>query len=366
MSIPLPPRPCPECGQPITPQTIICPYCGSTVVADTPVWVPPNVDAQGVPRGTKNRRWLIFGGIVIANVAAFLLVLLGQWISSRSILTVGLQAGQNLSGILVASDFTLVPLLMGLIGAFFWRDQSLTTFEYFLYSTLTAILSLGSAFYFMGEGVICLIIVSPLLWVFVFGGSQVGRWLFGLGRNRLNLSLVPVALAILAFDALSPHHYTNCVSDRVLIHAPPSKVWPHLAQFTPIREKPKFWLFRAGLPYPVQSTVSGYAVGAERRCIFSRNLVFDERISEWQPGRKLTFDVVQQPRDPEILGHARVRRGQFVLQDNHDGTTTLIGSSWYELYVYPSWYYDLWAGRIAREVHLRVMTHIKQECEQGH
>jgi hypothetical protein len=31
--------------------------------------------------------------------------------------------------------------------------------------------------------------------------------------------------------------------------------------------------------------------------------------------------------------------------------------------VYPAWYYDLWASRIARAVHLRVMGHIKTLCE---
>ena len=216
----------------------------------------------------------------------------------------------------------------------------------------------------MHEGVICLVIVSPLLLSFVFLGSLLGRWLFGRMNDRLNLSLIPLTLALLAWDALTPHHYENAVSDTLVIHAPPSQVWAHLAAVPPIPEKPDFWLFRMGLPYPTQATVAGAGVGARRRCVFSHDDVFEERITEWQPDHRLTFDVTSQPRDPEILGHARVLRGRFDLHDNGDGTTTLTGTSWYELYVYPSWYYDIWARSIARQVHVRVMRHIQDLSEQ--
>jgi len=355
-------HPCPHCGQPVTAGTIICPYCQSSVVMSMagepdPQWTPPAVDSQGVALSAKRRRALVAWGLLAANVAAAGIIGLGFWLN-------GLNG--TMGGVLISSDFLLVPVVMGLVAAFFWKALALTTTEYFLYSLLNSALGLVTAGVFMREGVICLVIVSPLLLCFVFLGALGGRWLFQYSNNRLNLSLVPLALAFLLLDALSPHHYRNAVSDRVLIHAPPSQVWTHLAAVPPITEKPDFWLFRMGLPYPVQSTVAGSGVGASRRCVFSQGRVFEERIVDWQPGHKLTFDITRQPRDPEILGHARVRRGQFVLQDNGDGTTTLTGTSWYELYVYPSWYYDLWAGSIARQVHIRVMDHIKAVCEQGH
>ncbi len=350
-------RPCPQCGQAITDATILCPYCKSVVVlSQAQQWIPPALDKRGFSTETKQRKSRLTWGVLAANVAAFVLIGLGQWLGSRN---------GTAAGIFISSDFTLVPVVMGLVSAFFWSDLRLTTMEYFLFSLLTSGLGLISGGVFMGEGVICLLIVSPLLLCFVFLGSLLGRWLFQYNNTRLNFSLVPLALAVLAVDVLSPHHYANAVSDRVVIHAPASQVWTHLAAVPPITEKPDFWLFRLGLPYPVQSVVTGQGVGAERRCIFSRNSVFEERITEWQPGRKLTFDVTSQPRDPEILGHARVLRGQFLLRDNGDGTTTLTGTSWYELYVYPSWYYDLWARNIARQVHLRVMLHIQTLCEQG-
>ena len=350
-------HPCPHCGQPITAGTIICPYCQSSVITslDGQAWIPPAVDSRGIGSQTKRRSGLIAWGLLAANLAAAGLIGLGFWLN-------GLRG--TAANVLMTSDFLLVPFVMGLTTAFFWKGLALTTTECFLYSLLNSVLGLVVAGLFMHEGVICLVIVSPLLLSFIFLGALLGRWLFQFSNNRLNLSLVPLALAFLAFDAFSPHHYENAVSDRVVIRATPTQVWTHLDAFPIIGEKPDFWLFKMGLPYPVQSTVSGTGVGASRRCIFSRGRVFEERIIEWQPGKRLTFDITHQPSDPEILGHARVRRGQFVLHDNGNGTTTLTGTSWYELYVYPSWYYDLWASSIARQVHVRVMDHIKAVCER--
>ncbi len=349
-------RHCPHCGFPLSPTAILCPRCQSAVL-DNHEWTPLIVDNREAASGSKQKSQMLWVGILAANAAAALLIGLGLWLSQKS---------STAATIFISSDFTLVPGVMGLVSAFCWKDLRLTTTEYFLYSLLVSSLGLVCGGLFMGEGAICLLIVSPLLVGFVFLGALLGRWLFSYGSSRLNVSLVPLALAMLLFDVFSPHHYENSVSDTVIIRATPAQVWTHLAVVPPIPEKPDFWLFRAGLPYPVQSTAEGLGVGATRRCIFSRQCVFEEKMTDWQPGRRLTFDVTQQPRDPEILGHARVLRGQFDLHDNSDGTTTLIGTSWYELYVYPSAYYDLWASCIARQVHQRVMTHIKTLSEQGH
>ena len=47
-----------------------------------------------------------------------------------------------------------------------------------------------------------------------------------------------------------------------------------------------------------------------------------------------------------------------------DGTTTLIGRTWYTLQVRPAFYFDWWTHDIFRAVHLRVMKHIQQLSEQ--
>ena len=65
------------------------------------------------------------------------------------------------------------------------------------------------------------------------------------------------------------------------------------------------------------------------------------------------------------MGHLSINRGQFILQDNGDGTTTVTGTSWYHLYVYTTAYFNCWTEDIVRHVHLRVMEHIKTLAEHN-
>ncbi len=97
--------------------------------------------------------------------------------------------------------------------------------------------------------------------------------------------------------------------------------------------------------------------------MFSEGIVIKERVVEFVPGQKLTFDIVEQPMHPEAYGHITLHRGQFVLRDNGDGTTTLSGTSWYTLHARPRWYFELWAQDMTRAVHQRVMKHVKRLAE---
>ena len=55
--------------------------------------------------------------------------------------------------------------------------------------------------------------------------------------------------------------------------------------------------------------------------------------------------------------------GGLVLTREGDGTTTLIGRTWYNLHVRPAWYFDWWTHEIFRSVHLRVMNNVKRLAE---
>ena len=179
----------------------------------------------------------------------------------------------------------------------------------------------------------------------------------------MNLCVLPLLAIVVAVEPLLREDRESVVVDEIRINAPPSRVWPHVLSFAPIQEQPAFWLFRLGLPYPVATTSAGDFIGADRNCIFSGNAVFKEKVVSFVPERDLTFDIIESPPDPELVGHLTPKRGQFLLRDNGDGTTTLIGSTWYTLHVRPLWYFDLWTHYIFSAVHLRVMHHVQRLAE---
>ena len=269
----------------------------------------------------------------------------------------------NVGGTFVFSEFIIVPMLMGIISAWFWRNMGLSSRDLTGKSFLNGCITIVLASIFLGEGVICLIIVSPLLFGAIIVGAFIGRAMFRRNNNTLNTSIIGIMLVLFIIDSLSEHHYENMVSDTIVVNAPPQKVWKNVVAFKRIKEKNKFWLFKIGMPSPVESTVEGYYLGAKRKCIFSNGYTFDEKIVTYDENKNLTFAITNQPRDPEIMGHIDIEQGQFLLKDNGDGTTTLVGNSWYKLYVFPTWYYDTWAQSITRNVHLRVMDHIKELSE---
>lgn len=216
----------------------------------------------------------------------------------------------------------------------------------------------------MQEGTICLIIVSPLIFAFVTTGAFIGKVMFKRNNQTLNVSFVSLLLAVFIVDSISDHHYENMVSDEIIISATPNQIWKNVVAFDKIKQPNDYWLFKIGMPSPMQTTVTAHENGAGRKCIFSNGYTFDEKIVSFEINKNLTFDIIGQPQDPEIMGHIDIDRGQFLLKDNGNGTTTLIGNSWYKLHVFPVWYYDLWAESITRNVHLRVMDHIKKLSEK--
>lgn len=268
------------------------------------------------------------------------------------------------SGTIIFSAFVVVPVIMGIIAAWFWQPETESTSKLLFRVLGNTFLVICLSFMFLAEGIICLIIVSPLIFCFMAIGAVAGRAMRKKRNDKVNVSIVLTLAAVFASDALSTHYYENEVSDTIIINAPPAKVWPNVVAFPRIQAPVNFWLFRIGLPSPVESTVTGYYKGAGRKCIFSNNYVFDEVVSTCDPAKNLVFDITNQPKDPEIMNHLALERGQFLLKDNGNGTTTLTGNSWYRLYVFPAWYYDIWAKSIIRNVHTRVMRHVKELSEQ--
>jgi hypothetical protein len=272
--------------------------------------------------------------------------------------------GQTL-GVLGLPSFFLVPAVGGFVASYVWRALCPTigaTLLNTFWMTLLAFIGAALAF---REGLICLLIMSPFFFVSALTGTLLGRIIFRTQPTRLQVSLIPLLLLSALAEPFTRSEQQRVITDEIVIRAPASKVWPQVTSFPAIQSAPNFWLFRIGLPYPTATTSAGDYVDAERECIFSHDAVFKERVAEIVPPEKLTFEIVESPKDPELVGHLTPHRGQFLLRANADGTTTLVGSTWYTLHVRPAWYFNLWTRHIFRAVHLRVMEDIRRRAESA-
>lgn len=302
----------------------------------------------------KPREWRIGTGMLAANGAALVVIGLSLAVAQDSRYRAAMIGLWGL------------PFLMGLVGAWVWSPLKLRIGTTLLYSLYTTLIGLAGAAIVFHEGVICLLMASPLILIFLAAGALVGRAVFGRNSNdRMKVSVLPLLGVILAAEPGFRESNLAVMTDEITIAARPEQVWPHVLAFSEIPEPPRYWLFRIGLPYPTATTNGGNFVGADRACEFSGGVVFEEKVAVIEPNRRLAFDIVKMPPDPELMGHIDTTRGEFELRDNGDGTTTLIGRSWYRLHVRPLWYFDWWTRDMGRAVHLRVMRNVKRLAEEA-
>jgi hypothetical protein len=212
------------------------------------------------------------------------------------------------------------------------------------------------------EGLGCLVMAFPITFGLAALGGLVG---WASAKSPMIQNMAPLAMLV-ALPVLGGAQLMNppapsplSVVSTVRIAAPPSVVWKNVVSFPRI-ESPPPAVF-AIVAMPLEARIDGHDPGATRRCIFT-NGTFVEPIEVWDEPRQLTFGVAEQPRHLDEYIH--VKKGQFLLEDNHDGTTTLVGTTWYELRVFPAPYWSWWSERLLHAIHMRVLDHIARLSEQ--
>jgi uncharacterized membrane protein YhaH (DUF805 family) len=275
------------------------------------------------------------------------------------------------------SLFLGTPFVIGAMTAFLFNRRypaSRRETQEVVFMTL-AIIG-GVALITAAEGAICLLMAAPLAMLIGAMGGVLGRHIALRDPARLAQAMLAVVILPLnaALDANAPTTSLREVRSSVEIDASPSVVWQNVIAFPPLPE-PSDLVFRAGIAYPRRAEIRGSGVGAVRYCEFSTG-AFVEPITVWEPGRRLSFDVREQPRPmqewspyadvapPHLDGYFRSRRGEFRLVALPGGRTRLEGSTWYEMRLYPEAYWVLFGDALIARIHRRVLEHVRDVSER--
>jgi hypothetical protein len=224
------------------------------------------------------------------------------------------------------------------------------------------------------EGLICIIMAAPI----AIPLAVLGAWLAWNIRHRplrkvTNFGFILLGPTALLFSPHGPDRHIETVTTSIVVNASPAAVWKYVASF-PDLGPPEDFLFRAGVAYPLVTKIEGEGVGAARQCVLSTGIM-TERVTAWEPGRLLRFEVLSTPAamhelspwpdidPPHLHGFYISKQGEFRLTPLAGGRTLLEGQSWYQHGLTPVSYWNLWAGHIVHRVHLRVLTHIKNLAE---
>lgn len=266
------------------------------------------------------------------------------------------------------------PFVVGAAAAYVFERRVPATLAQSLLVGQAALILSGLVFLlFAIEGVFCLVMAWPLAALLALPGALLGRQIGRLPpRHFVTVSpLWVLALAwplLMAADLRPAAPPLHAVETRIEIAAPPERVWPNVIDF-PELPPPSQVLFALGVAYPQRARLEGRGVGAVRYCEFSTG-PFVEPITVWDEPRRLAFDVASQPYPMREISPYRVvdaphldhflesRRGEFQLRATPGGGTELIGTTWYEVRIFPQLYWKLYADAIIHQIHRRVLEHI--------
>ena len=235
----------------------------------------------------------------------------------------------------------------------------------------------------MIEGLICLMMASPLLFGFNYLGLVLGYKVFGGGDRNRHRARPMMAVAMLIpllwwvqEARLTPDELVLKTTTSIVIDASPEEVWEYVPEPGDLPES-EYFLFKAGVAHPLTSKIYGKEVGALRICELSTGSM-PEVIEVYEPGRQLDFRVLETPASMKELnplwpgtapthlhGMFEVLRGRFELVPLEGGRTKLVGTTWSVNRLQPVAYWQTWSDEIVHQVHREVLTQIKKKVEGG-
>ena len=179
--------------------------------------------------------------------------------------------------------FVLVPFLLGLLPTLIHSSiQALTTKQSLKLGLTTLGIFCFTTLLFALEGIICIIMASPILALFTMIGSVIGTAIvenYGSSSKQL-YSIVLLPIIFIMMDVSIDSKEYLAVKTTIEIAAPIDKVWNQIVSFGTI-EEPDEWLFKTGIAYPTDSKIKGRGVGAVRYCNFTTGS-FVEPITVWE------------------------------------------------------------------------------------
>jgi hypothetical protein len=256
------------------------------------------------------------------------------------------------------------------------RDSAL----YWLVPPVLVALVAAGSIWFLREGIICLIMLSPIWLISGWAGAFILRRVRGkpidTGVFRSSLLLLPL-LAGMAENSLTfaPRDFT--VTRQVVVDATPQEIWPYTLSNAHIAPSEGRWTFSqniVGLPRPSATVMDGTGTGAIRTAYWGDHIHFDEIITRWQPGRRLAWDFrftntsLQDYTDKHISPDGpilKVASGEYRFERLASGKTRVTLSTRYTAKTHVNLYAAAWGELFLGDVQNNILAVVKDRAEKG-
>lgn len=307
-------------------------------------------------------------------LAALICALLGLPIAYFSV---------SLNSLYGYSLFLLSPLLLGFFSVLFYgRKHACNLKTALLISGLSTLLLCVLLLVVAIEGVFCILMASPLVFLLVFIGAFLGYQILQSrlkkqNKTRLMISLpILLPLLMLAESNMNIEPPVIAVTTTTEIQASPVRVWDalvHLKEIPTDQDK----LFSLGINHPLKvSIIKNETTRKMTRYVhFAMGEVVEEPIEAWEDAKLLGFSVkTHLPvmkelspyawlNPPHVDQHFAAQAGEFRLVGLDTNRTRLESTTWYRHNVWPIQYWTLWSNFMLHRVHTVCNEEIKRIAE---
>ncbi|MBU4609066.1 hypothetical protein IMZ29_00405 [Achromobacter sp. GG226] len=232
------------------------------------------------------------------------------------------------------------------------------------------------------ETVICLIMLAPPAMALASAGGVTAGFILTRWRSRrargttlASVVMLPLLLGPLEPSLVPVKQEIVTISDRIVVAASADDVWRTLLQVPDIRDEEleRSFSHAIGLPKPRAALMTGSGVGAVRDLYWDDGVHFRERITSWQPGKLLAYDVDVSPAREAlrrldthvVIGdrYFNVENGRYELLALDDGRTQLTLRTTYRISTRVNGYGKFWADRTLHDFHRVVLALVRDRAE---
>jgi hypothetical protein len=277
--------------------------------------------------------------------------------------------------------FLFPALLCALVCYIGDRDAAWSSGAYLLIPVVfVGLVDLGAAFV-LHEGVICLLMLSPIWlaggWAGAFAVRSVRRRAAERRQIESTFVILPLVAAILEGQIPTPHEPV-LLTRSVLVHATPAEIWPYAVANPSIGAGEGRWNITQnliGVPRPRATVMRGSGVGAVRTAYWGDHINFEEDITRWAPGQVLGWkfkfsnsslrDYTDKHMSPDGQ-FLKIDSGDYTITPVSPGVTRLTLNTRYIAMTHANAYARLWGEFLLGDVQDNILTIIQHRAEAAH
>lgn len=280
------------------------------------------------------------------------------------------------------SFLVLVPLVLGVLLSYYYSQRHKTSLWRTLLvygAPLPIVIFIAGAY--LGEGIICILMGSPIIIVAALVGVGIGvlakKLAYrALGKKLSIIVLLPYAL-LMAEQGMPTPVAIRTVDRSIFITASPEAIWQHINYPTNIQpsELAQGIAYRIGVPYPIEARTLEPRKGGMRELKWQRGVTFKEEITAWEPNRYIQWNYLfaADSFPPGSLDdHIKIGGHYFNLIDTSyrltplDGGTRLDVHVTYKVSTNFNWYSAKWADYLLGDSAEAILQFYKHRSEVNH